>query len=83
MRGLNKLHGLNARLWPAIPTGFDLTGVLADPPWAYTDRFFQRAGIQFAIVGIMYFVQGRIAFSLWSCFLLGQVARMITGARQA
>jgi len=74
------LHEYNA-LVPEIPTRYNLHRLMSNAPWSYTDGTFQSQTILFTIVGIMFFVQSRIAFSLWFFFLAVQVERMVLGTR--
>lgn len=69
--------------WPAIPLGFDLRGVLTEPPWSWAEWPLKRATIYFTVVGITFFVQSRTAFSLWFFYVLLNVAKMLYGAHGA
>lgn len=73
---LNGLHQLNASI-PAIPLRFDLSTMLANEPWDRIDTFLKRGTVFFSVIGLCYFVRLDIAFSVWACFVLLQVYRLI------
>lgn len=72
------LHSMTAlqqyfpRVVPAIPLRFNLTSVLSNEPWVYLHGSVKSAAIYFTFIGIAYFIQARISFSLWALFLLAQ-----------
>jgi hypothetical protein len=76
---VNGLSEYWPRSVPEIPIKFDLATVLADEPWKYTELEFKTARIYFTVIGLMYFVQSKVAMSLWFFFLAVQVARMVMG----
>lgn len=82
LHGFNALHVYDPQHWPVIPISYDLRDILANPPWRFTHYNFQVSGIYFTVVGIMIFVQGRIAFSLWFFYVVMQVVRMGYGTYQ-
>jgi hypothetical protein len=65
------VHAVNAldkyfpRYLEAIPLGYDLRTLMADPPLSYTDWALPINVVYLSVVGITFFVQTRIAFSLW------------------
>lgn len=83
------IHGFNAmatyypRIWPPVPISFAFWGIYGDPPLSYTDWGFKAATLYFCMVGIVYFLQSNVAFSLWFTFILVQVTRMFYGSYQA
>lgn len=82
IHGLNALNQYNAQIFPELPIRYNLSAVLANAPWVYTSGPFKSAAIFFSIVGITYFLQSKVAFSLWATFVIWQVVLMITGSRQ-
>ncbi len=64
-----------------IPLAFDLTGYLADTPLKFSHWSFPRQQVFFTIIGLMFFVRARIAFSLWFFYLLTNVLRVSSGLR--
>lgn len=83
---LHAFNGLNAyfpRVWPAIPLSYDFGTIFADPPWVFTDWSFKSARLYFCVIGITFFLQTKIAFSLWFFYIVLQATRMILGTQQA
>jgi hypothetical protein len=68
------------RQMPKIPIAFDLSTMLAEEPWKYLEDEFKKARIYFTIIGLIFFIQTRVAFSLWFFFLAVQVARVVMGS---
>jgi len=79
-QSLNALHIYAPAAWPEIPLKFDLRSLLANPPWSFAETNFSVQTISFTIIGITYFIQSRIAFSLWFCYVALQIALMINGS---
>jgi hypothetical protein len=82
MHGMNALSLYFPRNVPMIPLQYDLSGIFTEEPWLYTQWSFKRSTVFFTIIGIMFFVQARVAFSLWFFYLLMEVARMVMGMRK-
>lgn len=82
IHGINALHVYAPRFWPQIPLGFDLNTLMTGA-LAHTDWQFKASTIYFCVVGVTFFLQTQIAFSLWFCFILYNVASMILGSYQA
>jgi hypothetical protein len=78
------IHGLNAlkiyypRECPGFSISYDLKNILTNPPWNYIDPNIAKATISFTVLGLTYFVQQKIAFSIWFCMLALTVPRMLT-----
>jgi hypothetical protein len=68
--GLSALHDYQPRYFPAVSLTYNFAGIFADPPWFYLDEKVKRAMLSFVIVGVTYFIRSRVAFSLWSIYLL-------------
>ncbi len=83
LHGLNALSVYDPQHWPELSLGYNLNAILADAPWQFTSWGFKAQRIYFTIIGIMFFVPGRVAFSLWFFYLLVQVMRMGYGTYQA
>jgi hypothetical protein len=75
------LHGYFPRTVPEIPLSFDLSNVMVDEPWVYLSAYIKTATIYFTFIGVTYFIQSRVAFSLWAIVLIQQVIGM-TAAMQ-
>lgn len=58
---------------PLIPTRYNLTTLFADAPWNAFSGLVKTAQVYFTFIGLAYFIQSRIAFSLWSIFLITQL----------
>jgi hypothetical protein len=67
---------------PEIPLSFNFMGLFSEEPWVYADWAFKQSRIYFTIIGIMFFVSARVAFSMWFFFLAMQAAKMWSGMMQ-
>ncbi len=76
IHGLNALHTYFPSA-PAIPISFDFSPTLGDEPWKYMHGDFKASQIYFSILGISFFLQAKVGFSLWFLFALYQVALML------
>ncbi len=80
------LHGSHALMvythgaWPEIPSKFDLRPILSDPPWSYAGWGLRSSNLFFSVIGITFFVQTKVAFSLWSMFVAAEVMKMTMGS---
>lgn len=83
LHGFNGLSRYFPQYVPAIPLDYNLEGVLADSPLRFAQREFQRQFVFFTLIGITYFLQSKVAFSLWFFFLMSQLARVFYGQQQA
>jgi hypothetical protein len=70
VHSLSALKGYFPRYFPSIGVGYNLTNLLADPPWFYLDNKVKAAAISFVVVGVTYFIRSRVAFSLWAIYLM-------------
>ena len=77
------LHSWNAmgkydpQSFPEIPLGFNFAGSLfAEPPFNHTHWGFKQASVYFSMVGIAFFLQTKVGFSLWFVYLLMNLVRM-------
>lgn len=82
MHGINALHQYS-QYWPEIPLSYNLGGVFSEPPWKYVKGDFKAASVYFTIIGIVLFMQSKVAFSVWFTYVATQVVRMIMGTQQA
>lgn len=82
------IHGLNAlaeyfpRNIPKIPLFYDFFGVLSQPPQAYTEWYFKRSQLYFCVIGLAFFLQSSVSFSLWFFVVALQVVIMVLGTYQ-
>jgi hypothetical protein len=79
---LNGLHAYYPQYFPEMPVNFDLSAILANPPFVWIEGSFKAQTVFFTIVGITYFVRSSLSFSIWFIFTALQGVRMIYGARQ-
>jgi hypothetical protein len=61
------------RYVPAIPLTFNLRSVLTQEPWLYLIDGIKVATLYFTAVGVMYFIPGRVGFSLFFVYLFLQL----------
>jgi hypothetical protein len=70
---VHALGGLNRyfpRVVPAIPLTYDFRGLFTEVPFVYFAEFVKTNTIYFTFIGISYFIQSRVSFSLWSILLI-------------
>ncbi|MBC7782242.1 MAG: hypothetical protein H7144_00265 [Burkholderiales bacterium] len=70
VHGSNGLHAYFPNAVPAIPYQYDLTTTLTDDPWASLSAWPKKGTIFFTLLGVVYFTQTRVSFSLWMAPLL-------------
>jgi hypothetical protein len=73
---LHALNGLNTYLpqyVPAVPLKFDLRQIFTEPPWTHFQDHIKKASLYFTLVGLAYFVQTRISFSIFAFVMLQQL----------
>ena len=69
--GWNALNSYHPQGFPELPRGFDFNASLfSEPPLTWLDWGAKRANVYFAMVGIAFFLQTKVGFSLWFCYLL-------------
>ncbi len=64
---------------PEIPVKYNLSGVLANPPFIYADGGLKAGTLFFTVVGVTYFLNSSISFSIWAAFIAMQIYKMIEG----
>ena len=64
------------RYIPRIPVKFDLVAVFSEGYFQYIDGTFKAAQIYFSIVGVVFFLQTKLAFSVWFFFALSQLLKV-------
>ena len=77
VHGVNSLHVYYPSVWPTIPIDYNLQGIFTEPPFNYIDPDVAKATISFTVVGLTYFVQQKVAFSIWICMLALTLPRMV------
>lgn len=63
-----------------ISRGFDLRPILAEEPWSFTEDGARKCVIYFSVIGVTYFLNTSVAFSLWFFFVLMQLSRIALGS---
>lgn len=76
---LNGLAQYDSRV-PSIPVGYSLGRLFTEPPLVYATYGLKSATMFFIVVGMTYFTQSRVAFSIVAFFLLFNVAQMSLGS---
>ncbi|MFN4242202.1 MAG: DUF6785 family protein [Tepidisphaerales bacterium] len=82
IHGINALSAYFPRNIPQIPLGYDFFAVLSQPPASYTEWYFKRSQLYFCVIGLVYFLQSSVSFSLWFFVVLLQVVMMVLGTYQ-
>ena len=80
LHALNGLHEYGPGVWPAIPLGYDLHGIFANPPLSYFSEAIKTNRLFFSVIGITFFLQSQVAFSLWFFVVLLGVEVAAVGA---
>lgn len=69
------------RYWPAqvpiIPLQFDFQARFSEDPWASLPPWLKASTIYFTLVGLAYFTQTKVSFSLWGTAVLLAVGRWL------
>lgn len=73
----NGLHIYFPRYASEIPLTYDLNRVLTTPPLNQLPGTIKASTIFFTVVGIMYFVPGRVGLSLWTVFVALQAGALV------
>ena len=79
LHSFNVLSTYFPRVVPPIPLSYSLWGIFSQPPFSYTEWSFKQSQIFFMVVGLTFFLQGRIAMSLWLGYIVLQIAQMQMG----
>jgi hypothetical protein len=77
LHSLNALHTYFPRYVPLIPLNYDLRPVLTTEPFNQLPFTVTTSTLFFTVVGIMYFVPGRVGLSLWLVFALFQAGSLV------
>jgi hypothetical protein len=77
--GLHAFNGFHAYfpIVPEIPRGYNFNQLFADPPFGVTRTGFKAAQLYFCVIGITFFLQSKIAFSIWFFFVLVNLTHVI------
>jgi hypothetical protein len=77
LRAINSLSLYLPLYVPAVPMGFDLRPIMTQPPLSHAGVFLKAQNVYFAVIGITFLLQTRIAFSLWFMYLAFQGVVML------
>ncbi len=83
LHSINVLHVYFASLVPQVPLRYDFTAMFGTPPISSLSLSAKSATIYFCMVGITFFLQSQIAFSLWSFFIFTEISRVYLGSQGA
>jgi hypothetical protein len=67
------------KYFPPVPFHYDLASLVPDPPLTYTEDLLKSNTAYFSVVGVTYFIPGKIAFSLWFFYLLHNLRHILLG----
>lgn len=70
---VNAMHVYWPQAFPEIPVKYNLRTIFANDPWRVVDDSFKANAILFILVGIVYFIQSSIVFSMVFCYLVMNV----------
>ncbi len=76
LHGMTGLNQYFPSIVPAVPLAWNLSGVFSEQPWSYLHPLVKTGTLYFTFIGITYFIQSRIAFSLWVIFLVQDLVSM-------
>lgn len=76
IHSLNALHAYFPQA-PEIPIKYDLQSITGDEPWRYMHPDFKVSQIYFSLLGIAFFLQAKVGFSMWFLFAALQVVLMV------
>lgn len=80
IHGANALNKYFPKNCPQIPISYDLSSLFfGNAPWWYMDWAAPRGTLYFSIIGITFFLQSKVAFSLWVFYVLFNVVRIMYG----
>jgi hypothetical protein len=69
LQSLAALHVYHQQYFPDLSFTFDLNKTLTEEPWRYLIGEVKQSTLFFTFVGITYFIQLRVGFSLWAIFI--------------
>jgi len=62
---------------PKIPVSYNLDSAFSDPPWSVLPLFVKKNDLFFSVIGVTFFVQLPVAFSIWFFFLCVAVMNVL------
>ena len=76
IQSLFALHVYLPKRFPEIPIKYDFNDIFTEEPLRYLHGSIKANTLYFTFVGATFFIQSRIAFSLWSTFVIIQLYAM-------
>jgi hypothetical protein len=76
LQSLSALHQYHPRYIPEVPLEYDLREIFANEPWVHFHTLVKANRIYFIFLGVTFFIQSRVGFSLWSIFLITQLVNV-------
>jgi hypothetical protein len=76
LHGINGLSRYDPEHVPPLPLTFNLISIMSERPWSFMDQAIMYQRLSFTFVGIVYFVDTRVALSIWLAFVLVQVFKV-------
>jgi len=77
IHGFNGLSHHTGEAFPPFGISWNLHSAFSSSIGRHMEGYVKSGRLYFAIVGVAYFLPGRVSFSLWATFLTFQVYRMI------
>ncbi len=59
---------------PLIPLRYNISTIMGDEPWNHFSDYVKSGTVYFTFIGIAFFIQTRVSFTLWATYLLAQTA---------
>ena len=77
------LHSYFPKRVPDLSLTYDFQKLATGEPWTYFSVSLMRNGVVFLFVGMAYFIQARVGFSIWATFVIMQLVRVSAQTRLA
>jgi hypothetical protein len=82
LHSINALHAFYPRYIPQFPLGYDFNAIFTTQPLVNTEWYFKRQTLYFSVVGLVFFLQTAVSFSLWFFIVLVQLVVMTLSVQQ-
>jgi hypothetical protein len=77
LHGVTSLHDYFPKQVPDLPLSYEFHNLMTGEPWRYLSDSVKANTIYFMFVGMAYFIQARVGFSIWASFVLMQIVRVL------
>jgi hypothetical protein len=74
IRSLIALHAYFPKYFPEITLSYNFAPLIRNEPWVNIEDVLKKSTLYFTWIGICYFIQARISFSLWAMLILREIA---------